>query len=118
MLTFVLVDFWTYCCVSWMYASTHITALHAKYRDRGRVGGDVYPPGFPFERSTRLVLGGRPYRCEPAECHELRRRCRFRCSSKQAVGERSGDGLVFVQVLNIQASHGTGRLARLATTHP
>lgn len=51
----VLVDFWTYGCVNCVNTLPHVTALHAKYRDRGLVIVGVHTPEFPFERSASNV---------------------------------------------------------------
>jgi glutathione peroxidase-family protein len=48
----VLVDFWTYGCVNTL---PHVTALYAKYKDRGLVVIGVHTPEFPFERSASNV---------------------------------------------------------------
>ncbi|WGD52214.1 thioredoxin family protein [Bradyrhizobium sp. CB1650] len=48
----VLVDFWTYGCVNCVNTLPHVTALYAKYRDRGLVVVGVHTPEFPFERSA------------------------------------------------------------------
>ena len=51
----VLVDFWTYGCVNCVNTLPHVTALYAKYRDRGLVVVGVHTPEFPFERSASNV---------------------------------------------------------------
>jgi thiol-disulfide isomerase/thioredoxin len=51
----VLVDFWTYGCVNCVNTLPHVTALYAKYRDRGLVVVGVHTPEFPFERSSANV---------------------------------------------------------------
>jgi thiol-disulfide isomerase/thioredoxin len=51
----VLVDFWTYGCVNCVNTLPHLTALYAKYRDRGLVVVGVHTPEFPFERSASNV---------------------------------------------------------------
>ena len=51
----VLVDFWTYGCVNCVNTLPHVTALYAKYRDRGLVVVGVHTPEFPFERSAANV---------------------------------------------------------------
>jgi thiol-disulfide isomerase/thioredoxin len=51
----VLVDFWTYGCVNCVNTLPHVTALYAKYRDRGLVVVGVHTPEFPFERSAGNV---------------------------------------------------------------
>lgn len=51
----VLVDFWTYGCINCVNTLPHVTALHAKYKDRGLVVVGVHTPEFPFERSASNV---------------------------------------------------------------
>jgi thiol-disulfide isomerase/thioredoxin len=51
----VLVDFWTYGCVNCVNTLPHVTALYAKYKDRGLVVVGVHTPEFPFERSASNV---------------------------------------------------------------
>jgi thiol-disulfide isomerase/thioredoxin len=51
----VLVDFWTYGCINCVNTLPHVTALHAKYKDRGLVIVGVHTPEFPFERSASNV---------------------------------------------------------------
>jgi len=51
----VLVDFWTYGCVNCVNTLPHVTALYAKYRDRGLVVVGIHTPEFPFERSASNV---------------------------------------------------------------
>ena len=51
----VLVDFWTYGCVNCVNTLPHVTALHAKYKDRGLVVVGIHTPEFPFERSASNV---------------------------------------------------------------
>jgi thiol-disulfide isomerase/thioredoxin len=51
----VLVDFWTYGCVNCVNTLPHVTALYAKYKDRGLVVVGVHTPEFPFERSESNV---------------------------------------------------------------
>ena len=48
----VLVNFWTYGCVNCVNTLPHVTALYAKYRDRGLVVVGIHTPEFPFERSA------------------------------------------------------------------
>ena len=50
----VLVDFWTYGCVNCVNTLPHVTALYAKYKDRGLVVVGVHTPEFPFERSLPM----------------------------------------------------------------
>ena len=51
----VLVDFWTYGCVNCVNTLPHVTALYAKYKDRGFVVVGIHTPEFPFERSASNV---------------------------------------------------------------
>ncbi|MCX7319863.1 MAG: thioredoxin family protein [Hyphomicrobiales bacterium] len=51
----VLVNFWTYGCVNCVNTLPHVTALHAKYRDRGFVVVGIHTPEFPFEKSAGNV---------------------------------------------------------------
>jgi len=51
----VLVDFWTYNCVNCIHTLPRVTALYAKYHDRGLVVVGVHTPEFPFERSAAGV---------------------------------------------------------------
>ncbi len=51
----VLVNFWTYGCVNCVNTLPHVTALYAKYRDRGLVIVGIHTPEFPFERSASNV---------------------------------------------------------------
>ncbi|NOJ44116.1 thioredoxin family protein [Bradyrhizobium australiense] len=51
----VLVNFWTYGCVNCVNTLPHVTALYAKYRDRGFVVIGIHTPEFPFERSASNV---------------------------------------------------------------
>jgi thiol-disulfide isomerase/thioredoxin len=51
----VLVDFWTYGCVNCVNTLPHVTALYAKYKDRGLVVVGVHTPEFPFEKSASNV---------------------------------------------------------------
>lgn len=51
----VLVDFWTYGCVNCVNTLPHVTALYAKYKDKGLVVVGVHTPEFPFERSASNV---------------------------------------------------------------
>ncbi len=51
----VLVDFWTYGCVNCVNTLPHVTALYAKYKDRGLVVVGIHTPEFPFERSASNV---------------------------------------------------------------
>jgi thiol-disulfide isomerase/thioredoxin len=51
----VLVNFWTYGCVNCVNTLPHVTALYAKYRDRGLVVVGIHTPEFPFERSASNV---------------------------------------------------------------
>jgi thiol-disulfide isomerase/thioredoxin len=51
----VLVDFWTYGCINCVSTLPHVTALHAKYKDRGLVIVGVHTPEFPFEKSASNV---------------------------------------------------------------
>jgi thiol-disulfide isomerase/thioredoxin len=51
----VLVNFWTYGCVNCVNTLPHVTALYAKYRDRGFVVVGIHTPEFPFERSASNV---------------------------------------------------------------
>jgi thiol-disulfide isomerase/thioredoxin len=47
----VLVNFWTYGCVNCVNTLPHVTALYAKYKDRGLVVVGIHTPEFPFEKS-------------------------------------------------------------------
>jgi thiol-disulfide isomerase/thioredoxin len=51
----VLVDFWTYGCINCVNTLPHVTALNAKYRDRGLVVVGIHTPEFPFEKSSGNV---------------------------------------------------------------
>ncbi len=51
----VLVNFWTYGCVNCVNTLPHVTALYAKYKDRGFVVVGIHTPEFPFERSASNV---------------------------------------------------------------
>ncbi|MEH2538293.1 MULTISPECIES: thioredoxin family protein [unclassified Bradyrhizobium] len=51
----VLVNFWTYGCVNCVNTLPHVTALYAKYKDRGLVVVGIHTPEFPFERSASNV---------------------------------------------------------------
>lgn len=51
----VVVDFWTYGCVNCVNTLPHVTALYAKYKDKGLVVVGVHTPEFPFERSASNV---------------------------------------------------------------
>ncbi|MFB9262886.1 redoxin domain-containing protein [Bradyrhizobium erythrophlei] len=51
----VLVDFWTYGCVNCVNTLPYVTALYAKYKDRGLVVVGVHTPEFPFEHSASNV---------------------------------------------------------------
>lgn len=51
----VLVDFWTYGCINCINTLPHVTALHAKYKDRGLVIVGIHTPEFPFEKSASNV---------------------------------------------------------------
>jgi thiol-disulfide isomerase/thioredoxin len=51
----VLVNFWTYGCVNCVNTLPHVTALYAKYGDRGLVVVGIHTPEFPFERSASNV---------------------------------------------------------------
>jgi thiol-disulfide isomerase/thioredoxin len=51
----VLVNFWTYGCVNCVNTLPHVTALYAKYKDKGLVVVGVHTPEFPFERSASNV---------------------------------------------------------------
>ena len=51
----VLVNFWTYGCGNCVNTLPHVTALHAKYKDRGLVIVGIHTPEFPFERSAGNV---------------------------------------------------------------
>ncbi len=51
----VLVDFWTYGCVNCVNTLPHVTALYAKYKDRGLVVVGIHTPEFAFERSASNV---------------------------------------------------------------
>lgn len=51
----VMVDFWTYGCYNCVNTLPHVTALHAKYKDKGLVIVGVHTPEFPFERSPSNV---------------------------------------------------------------
>jgi thiol-disulfide isomerase/thioredoxin len=64
----VLVDFWTFQCYNCLNALPHVTALYAKYRDRGFVVIGVHTPELPQERSRERAarsapLGNRVSRC-------------------------------------------------------
>ena len=51
----VLVDFWTYGCINCVNTLPHVTALQAKYKDRGLVVVGIHTPEFPFEKSAGNV---------------------------------------------------------------
>ncbi len=51
----VMVDFWTYGCYNCVNTLPHVTALYAKYKDKGLVIVGVHTPEFPFERSPSNV---------------------------------------------------------------
>jgi thiol-disulfide isomerase/thioredoxin len=51
----VLVDFWTYGCINCVNTLPQVTALYAKYRDRGLVVVGIHTPEFPFEHSAGNV---------------------------------------------------------------
>src|SRR5437660_652711 len=51
----VLVEFWTYGCVNCVNTLPHVTALYARYEDRGLVVVGIHTPEFPFERSASHV---------------------------------------------------------------
>ena len=51
----VLVNFWTYGCVNCVNTLPHVTALYAKYRDRGLVVVGIHTPELPFEKSASNV---------------------------------------------------------------
>jgi thiol-disulfide isomerase/thioredoxin len=51
----VMVNFWTYGCVNCVNTLPHVTALYAKYRDRGLVVVGIHTPEFPFEKSASNV---------------------------------------------------------------
>jgi thiol-disulfide isomerase/thioredoxin len=51
----VLVDFWTYSCVNWLRTLPHLSAWHARYRDRGLVLIGVHSPEFGFEHDLGNV---------------------------------------------------------------
>ncbi len=46
----VMVEFWTFECYNCLNALPHVTALEAKYRDRGLVVIGVHTPEFPREK--------------------------------------------------------------------
>jgi len=51
----VMVNFWTYGCINCVNTLPHVTALHAKYKDRGLVIVGIHTPEFPFEKSAGNV---------------------------------------------------------------
>src|SRR3954453_2810287 len=52
----VLVDFWTYTCITCIRTLPYLKALDARYRKDGLVIVGVHTPEFPFERDANNVL--------------------------------------------------------------
>ena len=51
----VLVDFWTYTCITCIRTLPYVKSWHEKYKDKGLVVVGVHTPEYPFERSTSNV---------------------------------------------------------------
>jgi thiol-disulfide isomerase/thioredoxin len=51
----VLVDFWTYTCITGLRTLAYVRAWAEKYHDRGLVVVGVHTPEFPFERDVENV---------------------------------------------------------------